>query len=179
MISRLDIQLSSQKLTKVTRRHVQQILRYISDDDLVGLGVIRVIEECSWDYEEKRYPPYFAGHLVNGHYQKSDGKKPAEVVLYASDIYFGIPHWLVGSSVALLKIADTLAHEIGHHVFAKQLGKHTRVKAYQQNLRNPEEEAGGRLCISGSPKDGKILGESGRSTCYKSALHYLVQSGVA
>ncbi|HSE23424.1 MAG TPA: hypothetical protein VLB68_17275 [Pyrinomonadaceae bacterium] len=140
MISGLDIQLASQRLTKATRKHVQRVLRYISDDDLDGLRVIRVIEECPGDDEAKRYHPYFAGYLINGHYQESDGKKPTEVVLYASDIYFGIPNWLVGSRIALLKIADTLAHEIGHHVFAKKLGKQPRIKAYQQNLRNPEEE---------------------------------------
>ena len=57
MISELDIQLASQRLTKVTRKHVQRVLRYISDDDLDDLRVIRVIEECRGDDEAKRNFP--------------------------------------------------------------------------------------------------------------------------
>ena len=67
MISELDIQLASQRLTKVTRKHVQRVLRYISDDDLDGLRVIRCHRRMSGDDEAKRYHPYFAGYLVNGH----------------------------------------------------------------------------------------------------------------
>jgi hypothetical protein len=47
--------------------------------------------------------------------------------LYARDVYFGIPKLLIASSVARLRVASKLAHEVGHHVIA------TRGYIYQQS----------------------------------------------
>jgi hypothetical protein len=94
------------------------VLKWIGQDDLDGLEFVRVIDECPDDPEYVRLPRYLMGFLYNGHYSRKAKNRPAGVVLYGNDIYFGIPSLLVVSPLATLRVARSLAHEVGHHVIA-------------------------------------------------------------
>ena len=68
--------------------------------------------------------------------------RPAEVVLYARDVYFGIPKLLLLSPMATLKVARTLAHEVGHHVRATRGYIYKLWEKYKpwDGVRDPSEE---------------------------------------
>lgn len=102
----------------LTKWHVRRALKWIGQGDLAGLELIRAIDECPDDPEYIKLPLYLVGFLYNGHYSLKTKDRPAEIVLYANDIYFGIPKLLMASPMATLRVARTLAHEVGHHVIA-------------------------------------------------------------
>lgn len=112
----VELQTSCFPLT--TKWHVRRVLKWINPEDLKGLHAIRVLDERPNDAEYAKRPKYLSGFLYNGSYEFKTKDRDAQVVLYANDIYFGIPYILVHTPVATLKLAETLAHEIGHHVVA-------------------------------------------------------------
>lgn len=114
----MRIEVKTTCFPRLAERHIRRVLRWFSVRDLEGLESIRVIDECPDDPESAKVPPYLRGFLHNGHYLRKMKNQPAEVVLYASDVYFGIPKLLMSSRMATLKLARTLAHEVGHHVIA-------------------------------------------------------------
>ena len=63
-------------------------------------------------------------------------------MLYAHDVYDGIPKLLMASPVATLKLGRTLAHEIGHHVIATRGYIYQPWEKYKpwNGVRNPYEE---------------------------------------
>ena len=113
----MRIEVKSTYFPRLTGWHLRRVLKWISQADIEDLE-IRVIHECPGDPEATRQPPYLRGFRYNGHYARKVKNQPAQVVLYAADVYFGIPKLLMASPVAILKVARTLAHEIGHHVIA-------------------------------------------------------------
>lgn len=128
---------------KVTTWHIQRVLRWVPKEDLDGLGLIKVIDECPDDeLDARRVPAYMWGFLYNGQYINATKKRPAQILLYANDVYFGVPKAFRVTSVATLKIARTLAHEIGHHVIASRGYIYQPSEKYRpwNGIRNPEEE---------------------------------------
>jgi len=134
---RIEIQANS--YSNLSRQHLGAASKWIDPNDLEGIDVIRVIEECPHDRHSNRYEPYLRGFLYNGHYS-SGGKNGnhSEIVLYRTDIYFGIPKILRFTPIATLKIGRHLAHEVGHHVLEKR-GKRKKYKPIA-NGRNEEAE---------------------------------------
>ena len=116
----MRIELEIQYLKRTTEKHIRRALKYIDAADLEGLGAIRVVDRSPADTDENDYPPYLRGYLLNGHYQHKRKNQPAEILLYAKDVYFGVPQRLIRSRVATLKLARTLAHEVGHHLVASR-----------------------------------------------------------
>jgi hypothetical protein len=115
----MRIEVKSTRFKRLTNWHIRRVLKWIRQSDLEGLESIRVIDECPDDPEESaKVPRYLWGFLYNGHYSRKTKNQPAQIVLYANDVYFGIPKVLMASSVARLRLADRLAHEVGHHVIA-------------------------------------------------------------
>src|SRR5262245_27532957 len=126
----------------MTEKHIRRALKYIDSAHLEGLRAIRVIGQSPDDPEANKYPPYLRGYLLNGHYQHKFKHRPAEVVLYAKDIYFGVPRRLIRSRVATLKLARTLAHELGHHLIASRRFIYKPWEKYKpwKGKRDPYEE---------------------------------------
>ncbi len=114
----MQVEIQTSYFPRLTRWHVRRVLKWIGQRDLEGLELIRVIDECPDDPESAKVAPYLRGFLYNGHYSRKMNNQPAHVVLYARDLYFGIPKLLMASPMATLKLARTLAHEVGHHVIA-------------------------------------------------------------
>jgi hypothetical protein len=105
--------------------------------------MIRVIDECpDEELDPGRIPAYMRGFLYNGQYLNAKKNRPAHIVLFANDIYFGIPRALLISPVATLKMARTLAHEVGHHVIAGRgyIYRSSEKHRPWNGIRNPQEE---------------------------------------
>ena len=115
----MRIEVESTHFPRLTKWHIRRVLKWISQRDIKGLESIRVIDECPDDPEESaKVSRYLRGFLYNGHYSRKTKNQPAQIVLYANDVFFGIPKVLMASSLARLRLADRLAHEVGHHVIA-------------------------------------------------------------
>jgi len=114
----MRIEVESTYFPRLTEWHLRRIVTWFIPHDLEGLESIRVIDECPDDTAAAEVAPYLTGFLSNGHYSRRMDNRPAEVVLYARDVYLGIPKFLLLSPMTTLRIARTLAHEVGHHVIA-------------------------------------------------------------
>src|SRR3989475_8776151 len=138
----MRIEVETTYFPRLTRWHVRRVLKWIGQRDLEGLEFVRVIDECPDDPESAKVPQYLRGFLHNGHYSRKMKNRPAEVVLYANDVYFGIPKLLMASPMATLKVARTLTHEVGHHVIASRGYIYKPWEKYKpwDGVRNPYEE---------------------------------------
>ena len=114
----MRIETETRFLPRVTKWQVQCVLRWIDPDDLKGLELIKVLDNHPADHEYNRQPAYLRGFFYNGTYLQASTDRPAQVLLYSKEVYFGIPTLLMLSPMAILKLANILAHEIGHHVIA-------------------------------------------------------------
>jgi hypothetical protein len=114
----MRIEADSTYFPRLTKWHVRRVLKWFSERDLEGLEFIQVIDECPDDPESVKVSPYLMGFLYNGHYSRRTKLEPAHVVLYARDVFYGMPKLLMASSIARLRVASKLAHEVGHHVIA-------------------------------------------------------------
>src|SRR6266540_2197043 len=114
----MRIELASRYLPRLTSWHVRRILNWISPADLRGLEYIRLIDLEPEEPEASILPAFLRGFTHNGRYLKKDLAEPPRILLYTQDLYLGIPSILKWTQVATLRIAFTLAHEVGHHVIA-------------------------------------------------------------
>lgn len=138
----MRIEIKTNNFSVLTGWHVRRVLRRMSNADLQGLALIKIIDDCPNDPESAKVPAYMRGFLYNGHYSGKTQERGAEVVLYANDVYFGVPRLLVATPMATLKLARTLAHEIGHHVIATRgyIYDHREKYAPWTGKTNPKEE---------------------------------------
>src|SRR6266571_4762451 len=100
----MRIEVNTTRFRRLTKWHIQRVLKWIDQNDLHGLEVIRLIDDCPDDPEPTEIPPYLRGFLYNGHYERKNCDRPAGVVLYVNDLYFGIPKLLMASPMATLKV---------------------------------------------------------------------------
>jgi len=134
------------------------VLRWVNKEDLKDLHAVRVIAERPNDREYAERPQYLSGFLYNGHYEFKTKDRNAQVVLYAGDVYFGVPKIFAGTSMATLKMARTLAHEIGHHVIATRGYIYKPSEKYRPwtGVNDPYEEA--MVCAYASDVIDRMLG---------------------
>ncbi len=138
----MRIEVEATYFPRLTECHVRRVLKRLSQEELEGLEAIRVINECPYDPESTSVSPYLRGFLHNGHYLRKTKNRPAEVVLFASDVYCGIPTLLMATPMATLKLARSLAHEVGHHVIATRGYIYKPWEKYKpwDGIRDPYEE---------------------------------------
>src|SRR5215813_8716140 len=100
---------------------VRRSLSWLSPLDLDGIAFIKLMDEIEepqpsaqdWHKQAK-----VEGRCINGLYFAAEGKALAHIVLYARDLYRGIPRLYRWTTVPTLSISYTLAHEVGHHLIA-------------------------------------------------------------
>jgi hypothetical protein len=109
------IEVETSRFRRTTNRHVRRVLKWINQEDLKDLHAIRVIDERTDDPEYTKRPRYLSGFVYKGHYEFKTKDRNARVV-FTNDIYFGIPRPMIYTPAATLRLARTLAHEIGHHI---------------------------------------------------------------
>lgn len=97
---------------------MSKILPWIAQSDLSGLSFVQLLESEPDDREASLKDGFEKGCLYNGRYKRANSSYPSDILLYTRDLYCGVPERLVGTSMATLKFALTVAHEVGHHVIA-------------------------------------------------------------
>jgi len=100
---------------------VGRSLAFVSLLDLDGIAFIKLMDEIEEPCEnapEWHKQAKAQGTCVNGQYFASEGKNPANIILYGRDLYRGIPSTYSWTTAPTLSIGYTLAHEVGHHLIA-------------------------------------------------------------
>jgi hypothetical protein len=140
----MRIEVQSDFFPRLTSWHVRKALKWINPSDLEGLGCIRILRYEPEDPAARNLPPYLNGFLYNGYYFREKVGRPATIALYTHDLYFPIPKIFVLSPVATLRIAERLAHELGHYVLATgRFSGEVKIQPKRANshLVDPQEEA--------------------------------------
>jgi len=130
----MQLQIETREQSAATRWQLKSALKLIDPSHLEGLDRIRVIEACPIDPQAHQVEPYLRGFLYNGRYDyistlNGGGGVTGEIVLYRTDIHFGIPTIFMFTPAAVLKVARHLGHEIGHHLMTRQSRPTMRYKA--------------------------------------------------
>lgn len=117
-------------------------MRWISPRDLEGLQLIKVIDESYDDPESAKVPLYLKGFPSRGMYLRQTATRGAQVVLYGTYLYLGIPKFFMRNSMVTLNLTRVLAHELGHHVIATRGYIYQPGEKYKpwDGIRNPYEE---------------------------------------
>jgi hypothetical protein len=106
-----------------TRWHIRKVLGWIHPVDLDGIAFVRLVDklpEPSIGDQTWHKRATEEGFSVEGLYVCRQGTHPAHLVLFIRDLYRAVPRVLQFSTVPTLLIGRSLAHEVGHHLVAKQ-----------------------------------------------------------
>src|SRR5437016_4859196 len=140
----MRIEIQTNYFPILTRWHIRKALKWIPPGDLDGLECIRLRDYEPDDPEASKQPAFLTGYLYNGYYFRGKKGRSAAVAMYTRDLYFPIPSMFVLSPLAGLRIAERLAHEVGHHVLATRGFSRPRKpkhKPAKSQLVDPDEEA--------------------------------------
>lgn len=136
----MRVQIETSRLASVTHWQIKSALKWIDPSHLDGLDRVRVIETCQKDRHGYQFEPYLRGYLYNGYYAYCDSGE-AEIVLYRQDIHYGIPDLFMFTPLSVLKVADHLAHEVGHHLQHRQSRPKMKYKPLTNNPNKQSEES--------------------------------------
>jgi hypothetical protein len=103
--------------------HIRRSLAWIDTADIVGIDSIELrhkIDDADPEAPEWHRHATEQDLSVNGLYFRHQGVSSASITLFVRDLYRGIPkmYWL--TPVVTLAVAQTLAHEVGHHLIAER-----------------------------------------------------------
>ena len=89
-------------------KSIREILKKISEQNLVGLHKIQIL-----DYSpEKRRKDYYGFY-----YGRETGEKQPRIVICVNNIIKGYPDFVINRTfITKLLLADTLFHEVAHHI---------------------------------------------------------------
>jgi hypothetical protein len=102
-------------------RHVERGLDFFNPLDLNGISFIRLVDDLPkptdrsprWHKDVKKRYLYLYGQYFSKHKHE-----PTHINLYIRNLYRGIPSLLALTPIPTLILAETLAHEVGHHLIA-------------------------------------------------------------
>ena len=134
----MRIEVAGEYYPRLTRYHVRRALAWLSPAELAGLEFIRILDEDTEQAVRRGKVGDIWARTTNGRYERRIEPAGARVNLYARDLYLGVPLLFKPTPVATLRIAFTLAHEVGHHlanergyIFSKR-EKYKRYGAYDE-----------------------------------------------
>ena len=118
----MEIRNDCAHLPKSALRHVQRGLSWIHPADLVGVGVIRLIDKTPIDLmlylKERRAAAPTQTALA--FYLKAEKNTPARIVVIVPRVIREIPRWMMWTPAPTLLFARVLAHEVGHHLIERR-----------------------------------------------------------
>jgi len=102
---------------------VRRCLSWIDPADIAGVGFIELqnrIPEATAEAPDWHKDATAEDLSVNGLYNRQEVNSPAKITLFIRDLYRGMPviYWL--TPALTMRVARTLAHEVGHHLIAKR-----------------------------------------------------------
>lgn len=123
--------------------HIRSALEWIGQSDLEGIGFILLMEDIP--EASKRADPdviYASENQLSifGAYRARSEDLAAHIILIVRSLYKPMPRPFVRTRGMTLRIAKTIAHEVGHHVRAEKRFALLR-KSDSETLENEEEFA--------------------------------------
>jgi hypothetical protein len=117
----MEIRNSCSRLPVGTRWHVRRCLRWIDPADIVGIAFIELqdrMPQAAAEAPDWHQRATAEDLSVNGLYCREEVNSPANITLFVRDLYRGMPkiYWL--TPALTMRVARTLAHEVGHHLIA-------------------------------------------------------------
>jgi hypothetical protein len=119
----VNVRNSCRSLPRGAIKQVKRALDWIHPVDLEGIVFVQLMDEMPEELVntvERRRHARKEGFSFNGIYMSKLETEPAHIMLFIRDIYRGIPKIFELTTVPTLLICRTLAHEVGHHLVAKQ-----------------------------------------------------------
>jgi hypothetical protein len=122
--------------------HVRRSLRWIDPADIAGVGFIELqnrMPKATAEAPDWHKNATAEDLSVNGLYKCKESGSPAKITLFIRDLYRGMPavYWL--TPALTIRVARTLAHEVGHHLIAKRgyvftLGEKVQPIEYEEEM---------------------------------------------
>jgi hypothetical protein len=112
----MEIRVESAKVPPSMEWHVRRALKWITPVDSAGIKLVLLEETDSRATKSAGVPFYIANNTHCGAYTAKYNNIGPTIVLSAQDLFVGLPGPLKYSPLATLRIAATLAHEVGHHL---------------------------------------------------------------
>jgi hypothetical protein len=124
-------------------RHIKSALQWVPPEDLIGIEKIYLM-----DYIPKITPGanvaiengLKAGLLLFAAYNARNDVQSASVTLFVHNLFKPIPRMFRGSPAFTLWLAESIGHEVGHHLLAEKRFI-PRLRAAGNNLESKEEFA--------------------------------------
>lgn len=102
-------------------KHIHRALNYIDPQDLLGIDHILLLADIP---ENSRDPDVIRAIaedlLILGAYKRRQGEVSAHIILIVRSVYEPMPKVLRRTSAMTLRIAETISHEVGHHLIAEK-----------------------------------------------------------
>jgi len=123
-------------------RHIRRTLSWIDAADVAGIDFVE-LRDGMWDADHDA-PEWHKNATeqdlsVNGLYSRLQDGSSACITLFVRDLYRGIPRFYWLTPVVTMRIARTLAHEVGHHIIAErgyvfERGERVRPVEYEEEM---------------------------------------------
>lgn len=120
-LNEVNLKISCANMPRGAIGHVRRSIKWINPADTVDLGFIELldgIEEPNEASPEWHRNAFEHDVSVNGLYFRAENGSSARIYLFVRDLYRGVPRIYWFSPVITLILAQTLSHEIGHHLIA-------------------------------------------------------------
>ncbi|HSE23425.1 MAG TPA: hypothetical protein VLB68_17280 [Pyrinomonadaceae bacterium] len=132
-------------------KHVHRALSYIEPEDLLGIDHILLLANIPEDSRDSDVIQAIAeDQLILGAYKRRRGEVPAHIILIVGCLYKPMPRVLRGTSAMILRIAETIGHEVGHHLIAEK--RFARRPKHGSDRIETEEEFADRYALSVSSR---------------------------
>jgi hypothetical protein len=129
--------------------HVRRSLTWLRENDLSGLFCIRLLNELPQptDQSDEEYKNAWAqGHDICGLYSAETTETVSCITLNLGDIYRPISRAYWCTTVPILLVARTLAHEVAHHLVATKGYVFSEGESFKH--REDEERAANRYALN-------------------------------
>jgi len=103
--------------------HIHRALHWIEPQDLEGIDHVLLLEDVP--EISRRADPNLDRALQDdlllfGAYKPRTVNEPAHIILVVRSLYLPVPRILAHTPAMTIRIAKTIAHEVGHHVIAQK-----------------------------------------------------------
>ena len=140
-------------------RHIKQTLKFIDETDLSGIDHLLLLKEVpensARDDQEVR-EVLQDGRLIFGAYAWRTASRPAHIILIVESLYSSLPWFFAYTPAMTIRIAETIAHEVGHHLIAEN--RFALLVKKGSGVRETEEEFADRYAHSVTARMKRRLG---------------------
>ena len=103
--------------------HIRRSLNWIEPQDLDGIDHVLLLEDVP-EISRRADPDLERvlqdGLLLFGAYKPRTANGPAHIILIVRSLYLPVPRVLTHTPAMTLRVAKTIAHEVGHHLIVEK-----------------------------------------------------------